>query len=244
MRAAMERGDVDEAARQGALAGPVVVERALASRDRTTRLAAIAAAPLVEDRAELLAPLARAAAGPDRRTAIPAALAARAIARELSRRERPDDLAPADLAGWQGAWAHLALAGDRWIELRIAALDTAAALDPAGLGVDPTAALGDPDPAFRRAAASAVPLPVPPAAHAALAAAVVHDADPAVALAAAQSLCLSLEAAARPGAILDALGPAGLARIRSLTAGARPSPAVRDAGRCLAAAGGARHRRH
>ncbi|MBA3542469.1 MAG: hypothetical protein H0T79_22835, partial [Deltaproteobacteria bacterium] len=72
MRAAIERGDLDEAARQGAMAGPVIVERALASRDRTTQLAGIVAATEVEDRAELLPALATLASGPDRRTAIPA----------------------------------------------------------------------------------------------------------------------------------------------------------------------------
>jgi hypothetical protein len=239
MRAAFERGDVDEAARQGAIAGPAVVEKALGAADRTTRLAAIAAAPIVEDRAELLGPLARVAAGPDRRTAIPAAGAARAIARELARRDRPDDLAPGDVAAWQAAWAAIALSGDRWIELRITALETAAALDPAGLGVDLVAALRDPDPAFRRAAAAIAPLPVPSAAYAALADAVVNDVDPAAALEAAQSLCLSL-AASPPGPILGALGPPGLARIRALVSRppARvPAPAVRDAARCLAADG-------
>jgi hypothetical protein len=241
MRAAIERGDLDEAARQGALAGPAVVERALASRDRMIQLAAIAAAPIVEDRAELLAPLAHLADGADRRTAIPAAQAARAIARELARRDQPDDLAAGDVAAWQAAWAALALRGDRWIELRIAALDTAAALDPAGIGVDLAAALRDPDPAFRRAAATIVPLPAPAGAYAALAGAITHDVDPAAALGAAQSLCLSLAGGAKPRPILDALGPAGLARIRALVTGpvpdATPPPAVRDAGRCLAADG-------
>src|SRR5688572_29281441 len=128
MRAAMERGDVDEAARQGVLAGPVVVEQALAAPDRAARLAAIAAAPDVAGRAELLDALAAVAAGPDRRTAIPAARAARAIARELSARELPDDIAGDDARAWRDAWVALAMRGDRWIELRIAALDTAAAL--------------------------------------------------------------------------------------------------------------------
>src|SRR5262245_32894287 len=95
MTAALDRGDVDEAARQGALAGPAAVGRALGSRERSTQLAAIAAAPDVEDRAELLAALADVAAGPDRRTAIPAARAARSIARGLQ--ALPDDLAPGDL---------------------------------------------------------------------------------------------------------------------------------------------------
>lgn len=246
MRAAFERGDLDEAARLGSLAGPAVVERALAARDRTTQLAAIAAAPIVEDRAELLAPLARLAGGADRRTAIPAAEAARTIARELARGDRPDDLAAGDLAAWHAAWARLALSGDRWIELRIAALDTAAALDPGGVGVDLAAALRDPDPAFRRAAATVVRLPAPASAYAALADAVTRDADPVVALGAAQSLCLSIEAIASPRPILDALGPAGLARLRALVTGRRPEaaplPMVRDAGRCLAAARSAARR--
>jgi hypothetical protein len=246
MRAALERGDLDEAARQGALAGPVVVERGLAASDRVTRLAAIAAAPIVEDRAELLDALARAAAGPDRRTAIPAASAARTIARELSkdlaRRGRPDDLADDDLAGWRATWSQLAMRGDRWIELRLVALDTAAALDPAGTGVELTAALRDPDPGFRLAAATIGPLPAAPASYAALAGAVIHDADPAVALGAAQSLCAAL-APPRTRPVLAALGDAGLARIRAILAtdpraDRRIDPiAARDAGRCLAAGG-------
>jgi hypothetical protein len=238
MRAAYERGDVDEAARRGALAGPAVVERALASSDRVTQLAAIAAAPIVEDRAELLGPLARVAGGADHRTAQAAAAAGRAIAGELARAGRPDDLAPGDLAAWQAGWAELALRGDRWIEVRIAALDAAAALDPGGIGVDLGAALRDPDPAFRRAAVTAVRLPVPPAAVPALAGAIAHDADAATALDAAQSLCLSLEASPGPRPILDALGPAGLTRLRALVTAPPPdatAAALRDAARCLAA---------
>lgn len=242
MRAALERGDLDEAARQGAIAGPAVVERALEAPDRLTRLAAIAAAPIVEDRAELLAALARVAGGADRRTAIPAAGAARAIARELASHDRPDDLAGDDLATWQAAWAALAMRGDRWIELRVLALDTAAALDRAGLGVDLAAALHDPDPAFRRAAAAIVPLPAPPASYPGLAGAITGDRDPAVALLAAQSLCLSLDPAGQgSGPILDALGAAGLARLRALVIAdpAATASAVRDAARCLAADGSA-----
>jgi hypothetical protein len=153
LRAALERGDVDETARQGLLAGPAVVERALASPDRTTQLAGIVAAPSVEDRAELLAPLAALAAGADRRTAIPAAAAALTIARDLARHDLPDDLAPDDVATWRTAWAGLALRPDRWLELRLLALDVAIALDPTGAGLDRAAAANDPDPAFRAALA-------------------------------------------------------------------------------------------
>jgi hypothetical protein len=245
MRAAIERGDLEEAARQGALAGPVVVEQALRAPDRMTSLAAIAAAPLVEDRAELLPALARAAAGPDRRTAIPAAGAARTIARELASHDRPDDVAEDEIAAWRAAWAHLAMRGDRWIELRMLALDTAAALDSAdighaGIGVDLAAALADPDPAFRRAAASIVPLPAPAATYAPLAGAVARDGDPDVALGAAQSLCLSIGPQASTRPILDALGAAGLARLRALaTEGKGSTTEIRDVARCLAADGSA-----
>jgi hypothetical protein len=239
MRAAFERGDVDEAAREGALSGPAIVEQALASPDRMTRLAAVAGAPLVEDRAELLEALARAAAEPDRRTAIPAASAARSIARELANHELPDDIAPDDIATWRRMWAALALRGDRWIELRMLALQTAAALDPGGIGVNLSAALADPDPALRREAVSLVPLPAAIALRGPLAGALVHDIDAGVALAAAQSLCMSIPggtpgADARP--ILDAIGPAGLARIRVLITERSLDPtAVRDAAVCVAA---------
>jgi len=157
MRAAMERGDVDEAVRQGVIAGPALVERALRSPDRTTQLAAIAAAPSVEDRAELLVPLARVAAGPDRQVAIPAAIAARRIAIDFAKRDRPDDIAPDDVATWRAAWGQLALRGDRWIELRLLALDAAVALDPAGHGIDLAAGRADPDPEFQRAVATLAP---------------------------------------------------------------------------------------
>jgi hypothetical protein len=45
MRAAIDRSDLEEAARQGALAGPATIEQALAAPDRAARIAAIAAAP-------------------------------------------------------------------------------------------------------------------------------------------------------------------------------------------------------
>lgn len=255
MRAAIDRGDVEEAARQGALAGPAAIEQALAAPDRAARLAAIAAAPsageLPAARAELLPALARAASGPDRRTAIPAARAAREIARSLlgharppgAAAELPDDLAPDDVAAWRAEWAQLAAQRELWIELRVLALDTAAALDPGGAGGpggsggagELGAALADPDPAFRRAAIALVPMPVPPPMRAALAGAVARDADAGAALDAAAALCGDL-VADPPRPILDALGAQGLARIRTLALGA-PRPAARAAARCLAAAG-------
>lgn len=258
MKAAIEAGDPDEAARQGQLAGPAVVETALAAPDRPTRLAGIAAAPAVEGRDELLEVLARSAAGPDRRTAIPAARAAQLIARELAahgqRDELSDDHARADLARWRDAWGDVARDRTRWIQLRVAALDVAASLDTivvraaarepghpamtAGIGVPLDAALADPDPAFRRAAAAAAPVPLPAALRPPLAAAIASDADPQVALGAAQALCADL-VADPPAPILAALGPAGLARLQKIitTTTDVPKGTLRDAARCLAADG-------
>ena len=211
MRAAIEKGDIDEAARQGVLAGPAVVERALAAPDRAARLAAIAAAPSVEDRAELLDALARAAAGPDRRVAIPAARAARTIALELSQHDRDDDIAADDLIAWRDTWAQLAARADRWIELRVIALDVAAYLDRAaandGIGLPLDTALADRDPAFRRAAIELVISPVPAAMRPAIDKALATDTNNDVALAAAKLLCF--ESA-------DAIDAAGRDRIRVL----------------------------
>jgi hypothetical protein len=244
MRAAMERGDVDEAARQGVLAGPVIIEEALRAPDRAARLAAIAAAPDAAGRPELLDALAVAAGGADRRTAIPAARAARTIARELANRELPDDIASDDALAWRDAWAALAARTDRWIELRVLALDTAAALDraaaapgtpPAGVGLALEVALADRDPALRRAAIANVPAPVPPAMRAALGSVLAKDIDGDVALAAAHALCFDLVADA-PGPILEVIDAAGMQRLKTLVEGVNPKkPGVRDAKRCLAA---------
>ncbi|HUJ59840.1 MAG TPA: hypothetical protein VLX92_15155 [Kofleriaceae bacterium] len=235
MTAALARGDLDETARLGAQAGPVVVERALADPSRQVRLAAIVAAPAVEDRAELLPALARAAAAPDLRTAIPAAAAARTIARGLAARELADDLAPDDVDAWRADFERLARDPARAIEVRTIALDTAAtlghALDPDALGFDLAAALADPDPAIRATAVALVPDPAPEAARAPLAAAVIGEADAAVALGAAQALCAGL-AFDDPAPVRAALGAKGLERIKALVAKTR-SPAARDAARCV-----------
>ncbi len=243
MKSAFEAGDIEEAGRQGVLAGPRIVEAALASPDRATRMAAIAATPATDDRIELLEALATAATGPDRRSAIPAARAARTIARELADRvaigDLPDDVAAADVAEWRDDWAVLARDRSRWIELRVLAVEVTAALDAAlrapAIGVDLAAALADADPAFRRAAASLAPVPLPVALRAPLANTVVTDTDPFVALGAAQALCADL--ASDPAApILAALGAPGLVRLRAIIATDGASRGVvRDAARCLAA---------
>jgi hypothetical protein len=231
MTDAYERGDVDEASRQGVLAGPSVVEEGLRSKVRSTQLAAIAAAPYVEARPELLPMLAAVASGPDRRTAVPAAQAARAIARELAKDELPDDIDDGDVMMWRGLFDQIAHAQSHFIEVRVLALDTVASLvqtlSPSNLGFDLAVALDDQDPAFRAAAVALVPRPTPAALRAPLADAVKDDADAAVAFAAAQALCGDHRDPA-----LALLGARGLERVKKLVAG-KQARFTRDAMRCL-----------
>jgi len=227
MTAAVERGDLDEAARQGALAGPGVVEQALRSNVRETVLAGIVAAPAVEDRAELLVPLAKVARGGDRRTAIPAARAARAIAEQLAKKDLPDDLASDDVQAWRATYEHLALEKGRAIEVRVAALETAATLehvgDPTALGFDLAKVMADPDPALRVAAMELVPRPMAKAMYAVIAPA-LGDSSTTVALTAAKTLCA--DAADDPSTLKSALGTTGSAQLKAL---ARQHP---DLARC------------
>ncbi|MGE0550899.1 MAG: hypothetical protein AB7R00_27800 [Kofleriaceae bacterium] len=246
MRAAVDRGDLDEAGRQGVIAGARVVEQALGSNDRSVRLAGAVATPAVEGRIALLDSLADAASGPDRRTAIPAAHAARTIARQLACSQGRacvggdpqdlggDDIADDDIERWRAMWFSIALRADRWIELRVMALDVTATLSPNGIELP--RALGDADPAFRRAAIVVTPAPVPAAIQPVLGGIIANDRDVAVALAAAEVLCSDL-AADPSGPIVKALGPAGLTRLRKLVVTPGVSQhALRQARRCLTAA--------
>jgi hypothetical protein len=155
MVAALDRGDLDEVARQGALAGPATVETALGSRDRTEQLAAIVAAPAVEDRAELLPALARVASTTDRRVAIAAARAALTIAHDFAKRDRPDDLAADDVERWRASFEAIARSSGALIETRVIALEVAHALGRGEnqLGFELAPLLADPDPDVMLAAA-------------------------------------------------------------------------------------------
>jgi hypothetical protein len=232
MTGAFERGDLDETSRQGMLAGPALVEGALDAPARATQLAAIVAAPHVEGSAELLPHLASVASRGDRRTAIPAARAAREMARELARHELADDLAPDDLAGWRAQFEQLAANSHRFIEVRVLALDTVAALtqviEPGAIGFDLGVALADPDPAYRAIALADIPTPRPNNIIAALANTATNDVDDKVALLAAQVLCGD-----DPGAGRWLLAAQGGARLKKLVSG-KPARLVRDARRCLA----------
>jgi hypothetical protein len=231
MTDAWQKGDVDEASRQGVLAGPAVVEDALKSHARASQLAAIAAAPGVEARAELLPALADVASRPDRRVAIPAAQAARTIARELAMNDRPDDIGDDDIATWRALFDQIAHNQGRAIEVRVLALDTVTALAQSvttdSLGFDLVGALADPDPAYRAAAVSLVPRPTPAKLRTALGNAVQNDANDYVALVAAQALCGDGKDVA-----LAPLGARGLERVKRLVKEAPPQ-LTRDAKHCL-----------
>jgi hypothetical protein len=231
MTEAYVRGDIDEASRQGVLAGPAVVDEALRSGVRATELSGIAAAPAVEAAPELLPALAELAGSADRRVAIPAALAARRIARDLAKADLPDDIDDDDVATWRALFEQIARAETRFIEVRVYALDVTATLTqtlaPASLGFDLAASLRDRDPAFRAAAVQLVPRPTPAALRSPLAGAVTDDADTKVALGAAQALCGDHREAA-----LAQLGARGIDRIKKLVAGKQPRT-TRDAMKCL-----------
>lgn len=245
--AAHGRGDHDEVARRAGQAGAGTIGPMLADADPARVQVGIAAAPAAPDAWELLAPLARLAAGWDRSRAAPAAHAAARIARGLDVEsalllDMPDDM----LEARQQAWAAVAAGADRWADVRVHALEVAAALagarhvtadaDP-GLGYELAGVLSDDDPEVRRAGCELVPQPAPADALATLGAAIRSDENPAVALACAQALCAGLAwDPATPA--LTALGDEGAARLRAIARGplpAVPAGALVDATRCLAA---------
>lgn len=254
--AAWRAGDVAALRRVGA-AETGEVAAALRGGDPAAVLGATVAAEAAPDGWELLAPLAEVAGGWDRRLAAPAA---RAAAR-LSRRLDPDaaillDVPDDRLEAIGQAWEGLARRADRWSDVRVHALEVsirvmraraATAEGPVDDASGLLAAAGDADPQVRRAALELMPVPVPAALHAPLAARVAADADPGVRLAAAQALCAALPADAP--AVLAALGAPGLDALRAtllapgVAARADNAAAVLDAARCLVADDDPRSRR-
>lgn len=249
---ALLHGTPDDIAWVGREAGAAEVAAVIetAPPDPVATRAATIAAPTVDDAWTLLAPLAEQAAGWNRAAAVDATRAAAAIARTLDGdRAIADDIDDDQLAAIGARWLAIAAGVDRWPDVRVTALDIAARVararkatadDDPGLGYDLAAALADPDPAVRRAAAELVPQPTASDWYAPLARAVINDADPAVVVAAAQALCADLAAGDPPTTILTAIGPAGLERLRAVLGkdvAALPAGAVVDAARCLVADG-------
>ncbi len=240
---AFRRGDLDETTRLFQRAGRAALAAAIAG-DRTTAIAAMWA---MRERAEPwpLALLATAAGSADRRRALAATAAATAIAARLDvERAEAEDLDGEALAGWQADWLAVARRAEGWIDVRSDALEVAALLGrvAVALGAEAgeaglLAAVGEVDPALRRAAIELLSSPLSPAVRAELARVAVAEADPAVARAAAAVLCAEL-AGRIAGDVLGALGREGLTRIRELAkATTAAEPADVDLARCLAADG-------
>ncbi|MEZ4367711.1 MAG: HEAT repeat domain-containing protein [Kofleriaceae bacterium] len=217
---------------------------------------ALLVAPDVDDAYVLLGPLAEQADSWNRATAAHAADAARQIARRLGPRAPvAADVDDDELEARQTRYLALAQRADRWPDVRVAALEVVAALatvrargeDLVEPGYDLTALLADPEPELRRAAAELLPSPTTEAQRPALVRALLDDPVPAVSLAAAQALCGDLVGlgAGDPEAVLGAIGPLGLERLRGFVSAEDagddpdlPVAALLDAARCLAAAGG------
>jgi hypothetical protein len=246
LTAAFLRGDRDGLASAAQRAGNRGLAAALASSDPARSRAAIAAAASVTDAWALLEPLATLAARRDRAQAAPAARAAAAIARALDPLTVADDDVPSDeLAARLAAWRDVAELAGLWPDVRVHALETAAALYRAlgERGEAPfqlAAMLADPEPELRCAALELLPRPLPSELRAQVAERVTVDPDNDAALCAAQAVCAELELDASAAPALAALGEAGLARVRELLLDpdARAG-AVADAARCLAADGSA-----
>lgn len=250
---ALEARDHGRLSRLGAAAGARGLQPALASAHRQVVIAAMVAAPDAEDGWALLDHLASHAAGPDPAVSLTAAEAASRIVDRLIRdwediyrfREIPADA----LAHWQSTWHAIGVQQDRGSEIRVHALEVSAGLaalgrpgagtravrDPAAVAV--LAALAsDADAAVRRAAFELLPHPLAPDAMAIAARAAADDPDATVALAAAQVLCGGIALGEPPAAVLAALGPAALGRLRLLVVDASLPPGARiDGARCLAA---------
>jgi|GEM_PF-4094050 len=250
LEAALRAGHTVDLRRLGRELGAAGLAPLLApAAPRAQRLAALEASVAAPDAPLLLGALARWAGRPDRRSAASAARAAAAIAGNLSlTRALQLDLAPADLARWGEVYMILAAEPGRWTDVRVHALEVAAALSDAMPDTwerrpfDLARALNAPEPQLRRAALELVPVPLPDE----LASTVVaqlDDSDPSVTLAAAQAICAAVPLADdSPGrdSAATALARLGerLDRVRALLAdpSADLLPAtVLDVAHCLVA---------
>jgi hypothetical protein len=245
---ALLRADQGDLRRAGRLASSRGLRPALLSADRLTALAAARAAPAADDAWLLLDTLAEVAAGPDRTLAVAAANAAARIAGELDAAVLLEQDAPRDaVVGRIRAWRSISERADRWADVRVLAMQTAAALSHAGShalgasvppepGYDLAAAARDADAEIRRAAVELLPSPLSTAELAVAAAVIANDPSTMVAISAAQAACAGLALGDPVRRVLAALGPAGLARVRDLVVDpALPAVARIDAARCVAA---------
>ncbi len=239
LAAAYQAGDRDTLAHIAANASVSTLTKSMVAKDRAKRLDAIAGAHATADAWVMLAPLADLAKSRDRRVASMAARAAVRIASDLVPEDVADREIPVDMLRERvAAWRAIADTPGRWADVRVHALDVTAnlhrALADASVPFDVDRAVSDREPEVRRAALELLPIPLPDAHVARVAAVVTGDDDPDVALAAAQALCAGIALGADPTPLRAALGDAGLARVRELTAtGDLSDVAATDAERCL-----------
>ncbi len=252
--AAFARGDGDELAALGRAIDAGAVRRSLTGGPGPAREAAIAVAPTVPDAWRVLPALATIGGGWDRAAAAGAATSARTIARALTADAvEQGDLGDDELAAAEQTWLALAGRVDRWPDLRATAIVVARAVaearnDPEAwaatseLAVTCAAMRGDDEPAVRRAAVEATPVPAPTDLVVPLVRVLLEDRADDVALAAGQALCAAVAPTPTTPAppVLGSIGPAGLERLRGLVAGTDDGLAIAaqlDAARCLAASG-------
>ena len=245
------RADAVDIHRAGRAAGARGLAPDLASPDRPTLFAAMRAAPAAEDAWALLFVLGARAAEADRSVAAPAAATASEIAAALDQDELLYQEVPSDyLVETFWAWERLARDPERFVDIRVRALEVLKALVaaapkgalPRPFRVDWGSFFADDDPELRIAALELVPQPLPEALAAEAAALVAADPSASAALAAGQAVCGALEAARAP--LPSTLGQAGIARLRKLVLDRRLPPAARfDAARCLVADGSPESRR-
>ncbi|MEZ4401646.1 MAG: hypothetical protein R3B06_16590 [Kofleriaceae bacterium] len=241
LAARYQAGDLAEVRRRGR---DVDVAELIAAATGADRAAASAATVALADHPDgllALPALADVAAGWDRRRVADATARARQLVQGLDGdRAIHDDLDDELLARVATHWHAVAVAVDRWPDVRAAAVEielaavaarAATAGAPPALAAALTAHYASPEPEVRLAALERTPAPPPAEVMPALVATLTSDPEPTVRLVAAQALC-----AGDPVAGDAALGAAGRAALRDVIVLDLGRPgAVLDAARCVAA---------
>jgi len=244
---AFMRTDFDGIARAGRAYSARGLAKLLHASSPAARRAAIAAAPAAEDGWQLLGDLAVLAGKADRAVAPAAARAAASISQSLSpSRVAELEITEATLRERAARWGALARHGGVWPDVRVHALEVNALLTRAlssdareGVAVSLESIATDPEPEVRRAAIELADQPLDAGNRERAAEMLRSDGDPVIAVVAGQALCggIAMGDASRP--ILQAIGSAGLERLRDLVGNPKlPITARIEAAYCLRASAG------
>lgn len=241
----LRAGNTTVLERLGARMGASGLARELASPERPRVIAAIRASLGAEDAWALLAPLARAAAHPDRSIATLAAETGATIAQRVDQITlEHQEVSARSLVSLEAQWLEVAGHRLRWVDIRVYALEAAAHLHrlvPPGkrAPLDWAPYLSDPDPEMRAAAFALAPEDLDLWSRSL--AALRDDQSAVVALSAGQALCGPLGAMPRA---LPKLESEILQRLQDLAVDKRFAVALRaDLAPCLVDAGDVRSRR-